>query len=66
MIFITFPDYSPLLAVFVALMAVYYLLRGKDKNKKEDQLPTNISEAKEQCPTSKELRSTETLPEAKL
>ncbi len=62
-IFITFPQYAPMLAVIVALGVVYDLL--KDENETEDEPATNESEATDQCPISQEPRSTENLPEAK-
>ncbi len=64
-IFLTFPQYAPVLAAIVALGAVYYLLEDEDKNNEEDQSATNRSEAMEQYPDIKELPSTETPPEAK-
>jgi hypothetical protein len=64
-IFLTFPQYAPVLAGVVALGAVYYLLEDEDENNEEDQSDTNVSEAMEQYPDTKELASTETPPEAK-
>jgi hypothetical protein len=64
-IFITFPQYAPVLTVVVALGAVYYLIEDEDDNQ-EDQPDTNISEATEQFPDVKEHPSTATLPETKL
>ncbi len=66
-IFITFPQYAPVLAVVVALGAVYHLIEDEDDNNQEDQSNiTNISQATEQCPDTKEHPSTETPSEAKL
>ena len=65
-IFLTFPQYAPVLAAIVALGAVYYLLEDEDENNEEDHSATNISEATEQFPNAKELLSTETPPETKL
>jgi len=64
-IFLTFPQYAPVLAGVVALGAVYYLLEDEDENNEEDQSATNISEATEQCPDAKKPPSTKTPPEAK-
>lgn len=68
-IFLTFPQYAPLLAAIVALGAVYSLLKDEDENEEEDQLTTTISDASEgteQCPQTKEHPSTETPPQTKL
>jgi phosphatidylglycerophosphatase A len=65
-IFLTFPQYAPVLAVVVALGAVYYLIEDEDNNNEEDQSATTISEATEQRPASKELPPAETPPDTKL
>ncbi|MBD2014316.1 hypothetical protein H6F96_10065 [Microcoleus sp. FACHB-53] len=65
-IFITFPQYAPVLAVVVALGAVYYLIEDEDDNNQEDQPDTNIFEATEQFPDVKEHPSIATPPETKL
>lgn len=64
-IFVTFPQYAPVLAVVVALGAVYYLIEDEDENSEEEQSATNISEATEQSPDTKKHPSTKTPPEAK-
>jgi len=65
-IFLTFPQYAPVLAAVVALGAVYYLIEDEHENNEQDHSATDISEETEECPTSKELHSSETLPETKL
>ena len=65
-IFITFPQYAPVLAVVVALGAAYYLIEDEDDNNQEDQPDINIFEATEQFPDVKEHPSTATHPETKL
>ncbi len=64
-IFITFPQYAPVLAVVVALGAMYYLIEDEDENSEQEQSATNISEATEQRPDTKKHPSTKTPPEAK-
>jgi hypothetical protein len=56
-IFLTFPEYAPLLAVVVAVGAAYSLV--KRTKKKEDASIPNVSEVTEQCPVAKELPSSE-------
>ncbi|MGB7439574.1 MAG: hypothetical protein WA919_00770 [Coleofasciculaceae cyanobacterium] len=62
-IFLTFPEYAPLLAFVVTIGAVYSLLKGKKK--KKDLPITNLSEIKEQCPVSQEPTSAKTPPKTK-
>lgn len=64
-IFITFPQYAPLLGAIAALGAVYYyLLQEGDNNNEAKELGTSIPEVTEESPDSKQLRPSRTSSEA--